>query len=113
MAPPKPVLRAKLHVTQSPLVFSNGVKLRVESRALQIRGGTGVDTGTVVTSIYLDGTRARILHFEGPDADLDTDDLRMTAAMLRALGIAPDGAASFIASVNRTRADAFADPLDA
>lgn len=113
----KPALRAKLHTTPFPLVFSNGVRLRVESRVLQTRGSygalTGVDTSTVVTFVCLDGTHARILHFEGPDAALDSEDLKASTAVFEALGLGSGPVASFAASVNQTRADAFADPVDA
>lgn len=115
MAKPEP--RAKLHVTRFPLVFSNGVRLRAESHALQLRGRNGavkaVDTGTVVTSVYLDGTRARVLRFEGPDAALDSDDLKESTAVFEALGLGSGPVASFAHSVGQTRAAAFADPLDA
>lgn len=103
--------------TPLPLVFSNGVRLRVESRVLQTRGAygglTGVDTGTVVTSVRLDGTQARILHFEGPDAALDSEDQKAVMDVFEALGLGCGPVASFAHSVSQTRADAFADPVEA
>lgn len=113
----KPALRAKLHTTPLPCVLSNGVKLRVESHALPIRGSygafKGVDTSTVVTSVYLDGTQARLLRFEGPDAVLDDQDQQEVLAVFGALGVGHVPVSAFVAGVNQTRAAAFADPLDA